>query len=192
LPVGNDVVDLGDPENQPGAIHPRWDSRVFTAEELRVLATASWPHGTRWTLWAAKEGAFKAARKIDPRLSFFPRAFAVELLDDASARVVHEVGRFQVRLDVTVEYAHAVAALEGSLPASSRIGRLQDGVSASRQVRNLACLAIGSSPDFEPSPVEISAAGVPAVSMGGVALEVDLSLSHHGRFMACAWRGDAL
>jgi phosphopantetheinyl transferase (holo-ACP synthase) len=187
LPVGNDVVDLGDPENQPEAIHPRWDSRVFTPQELDTLAAAPSLHRTRWMLWAAKESAFKAAMKMDPGLAFFPRAFAVELLDDASARVVHEVGRFQVRLDVTVEYAHAVATPEGSPQASSRVRRLQDGGSPSRQVREMARLAIGSSMDVEPSDIEVSVAGVPVVSQGGVALALDLSLSHHGRFMGCAW-----
>jgi phosphopantetheinyl transferase (holo-ACP synthase) len=57
LLVGNDVVDLRDPENQPEAIHPRFDDRVFTwAERARILAAGS-PHRMRWVLWAAKESA---------------------------------------------------------------------------------------------------------------------------------------
>jgi hypothetical protein len=51
----------------------------------------------------------------------------------------------------------------------------------------MACLVIGSSMDVEPSHFEVSAAGVPVVSQRGMALGLDLSLSHHGRFMGCAW-----
>ena len=138
-------------------------------------------------MWAAKESAFKAAKKIDPRLLFVPSAFSVELLGRAAARVDHEVGRFQVQLEVTAEYVHAVATPEGSLTAFARIGRLEVDSSASRQVRDLARLAIGSTRDVEPSQVEISGEGAPVVSMGGVVLPIDLSLSHHGRFLGCAW-----
>jgi len=162
---------------------------------LGELAAASSPHRTRWEMWAAKESAFKAAKRIDPRLSFHPSAFSVELHDLAAARVDHAVGRFEVQLEVTPEYVHAVATLEGSPTASSKVGSLEGDSSASAQVRDLARLAVGSMPDVEPSQVEISRAGVPVVSIGGVVLPVELSLSHHGRFLACAWlwpeRGDA-
>ena len=38
--LGNDIVDLGDPETRPGARHPRFDARVFTREERAALAAA--------------------------------------------------------------------------------------------------------------------------------------------------------
>ena len=85
--VGNDVVDLLDPQSQPGAIHPRWDARVFTAFEQATLAEALSAHVTRWKLWAAKESAFKVAKKMHPGLSFFPTSFQVELLDETTCYV---------------------------------------------------------------------------------------------------------
>ena len=35
--LGNDIIDLGDPETRPGARHPRFDARVFTREERAAL-----------------------------------------------------------------------------------------------------------------------------------------------------------
>ena len=38
--VGNDVVDLGDPETRPGATHPRFDARVFGDRAPRLANTS--------------------------------------------------------------------------------------------------------------------------------------------------------
>jgi len=89
LLVGNDVVDLRDPENQPGAIHPRFDERVFTPVERARLTDEATAHRTRWLMWAAKESAFKVARKLDPGVRFLPRRFRVDFEGDALAVVRH-------------------------------------------------------------------------------------------------------
>src|SRR5512139_2501725 len=77
--IGNDVVDLLDPETQPGAVHPRFDARVFTDDELRALRRSVAPGRLRWLMWAAKESAFKAVRRNDACVAFRPREFAVTL-----------------------------------------------------------------------------------------------------------------
>ena len=63
--VGNDVVDLHDPQSQPEALHPRFDARVFSLGEREALGASSSPHSLRWSLWAAKESAYKLAKKLD-------------------------------------------------------------------------------------------------------------------------------
>jgi len=213
LLVGNDVVDLRDPENQPGAIHPRFDERVFTwGERARIIAAAS-PHRMRWALWAAKESAYKVARKIDPRIYFSPRAFVVRIpggelgsRQGALADVSHTVGRFQVWLEGTDEWVHAVASISGAewvkLPAAGAakagwelrsLGRAAarrvPGLEASARVRQLARSALASALSVVPSDIVIAAAAkrVPRVWWGGRRLAIDLSFSHHGRFVACAW-----
>jgi phosphopantetheinyl transferase (holo-ACP synthase) len=205
LLVGNDVVDLRDPENQPVAIHPRFDERVFTwSERARILAAGS-PHRMRWVLWAAKESAYKVARKIDPRVCFSPRAFVVRLPggeieapDPFLAEVSHAVGRFQVRLEGTDDWVHAVASLSGAGVAKAgwelrSLGRAavrrMPGVEASAKVRQLARSAVASALTIVPSDIVIAAAAkrVPRVTWRGGRLPVDLSFSHHGRFVACAW-----
>jgi len=187
LLVGNDVVDLADPENQPTAIHPRWDSRVFTPTEQQRLADASSLHHMRWRLWAAKEAAFKVAKKMEPALSFFPTAFHVELRGDTTVLVRHELERFTVRLHETVEYVHAVATREGHFPTWSKICVVEAATAASKQARELAGRAIGLLFETGPSEVLIAPEGrVPVAFLEGVKLPIDISLSHHGRFVACA------
>ena len=68
--LGNDVVDLADPEVRGGPAHPRFDARVFSPPERRALESESAPNRLRWTLWAAKEAAYKLAVKRDPNAIF--------------------------------------------------------------------------------------------------------------------------
>lgn len=197
MPVGNDVVDIGHPLCQPDAIHPRFDSRAFSASEIALLATAADTHRTRWSLWATKESAFKAARKLDPRVRFIPRDFVVRL-SGARATVIHRRARFKVWLDETDEWIHAVASLGGGKPVSrvdglpSDCGRIAD-IDPSERVRRLACSELAAQLNIAQEAVRIvTSAGIPRARQQGTRgleeyLPVDLSLSHDGPFVACAW-----
>ena len=203
--VGNDVVDLRDPENQPEAIHTRFDLRVFGGGERARILDAKSPHRMRWALWAAKESAYKVARKMDPRVYFSPREFAVRLPrwewgphEALVAEVLHAAGRFHVRLRGTDEWVHAVASTTGGgVETAGWDLRLVERAEAhglirfdpSARVRQLARSALASALSIVPSDIVIAAAAkrAPRAWWRGRRLAVDLSMSHHGRFVACAW-----
>lgn len=191
MPIGNDVVDLRDPEARPGSVHPRFDARVFTGEERRALEEGPAPERLRWTLWAAKESAFKAARKLDPDVRFLPRRFAVRMLGELRAEVRHGIGRFHVWLEQARDWVHAVAAPagEGRRPPGSRVERLgEDGPGPSARVRELALEVVAPLlPEEDVGARIVSRLGVPELWSGGRRLPLDLSLSHHGELVACSW-----
>ena len=159
----------------------------------------------RWALWAAKESAYKVARKLDTRVYFSPRSFTVRIPggetegpDPFLAEVDHSVGRFQVCLEATDEWVHAVASVSGAGVSKANwqirsmgreAARRLPGLEASARVRKLARSAIASALSAVPSEIVIAAAAkrVPQVTWRGRRLPVDLSFSHHGRFVACAW-----
>jgi phosphopantetheinyl transferase (holo-ACP synthase) len=107
--IGNDVVDLRDPETLPGARHARFDARVFAAGERSALERSGARDRLRWILWAAKESAFKVAQRREPDTSFVPTRFVVDL--DASLRgcVRHADREYPVCVAVTGDCVHAVA-----------------------------------------------------------------------------------
>ena len=198
MPVGNDVVDLRHPLCQPAAIHPRFDIRAFTTREIALLAASAQAHRTRWSLWAAKESAFKACRKLDPRVRFLPRNFAVHL-SGARAEVVHRSGRFRVWLDHTDQWVHALASLAGEKPgfriagnpsassaAAGAAGTAEEGFS--ERVRELARCVLADLLNIAPIEIRIvSQDRIPRAHWRGEPLPFDLSLSHDGRFASCAW-----
>jgi len=57
--LGNDIVDLADPEACESTLHPRFDARVFAAPERVLLAAAADRGALRWALWAAKEREYR-------------------------------------------------------------------------------------------------------------------------------------
>ena len=106
--LGNDVIDLRDPDTWPGACHPRFDHRVFTPGERAVIAASPRPAVTRWVHWAAKESAYKAARRRQPTTVFAPRRFAV-VLAGGSGTVRHGTERFRLRIRVASDLVHVIA-----------------------------------------------------------------------------------
>jgi phosphopantetheinyl transferase (holo-ACP synthase) len=187
--VGNDVVDLADPDTRAEARHPRFDARVFDAGERALIESSPAPERTRWLLWAAKESAYKAARQGEPRIVFSPARFVVRRED--GGRTVVTVGdrQFRVETAADAEHVHAVArpAEDPAGPVYAAVGGLADAGPAGLAVRRLAIDAIARRLGLAPDAVAIGRDGrIPTLWIGGRRSTADLSLSHHGRFVAFA------
>jgi phosphopantetheinyl transferase (holo-ACP synthase) len=190
--LGNDIVDLGDPETRPGARHPRFDARVFTREESAALAIAADPERLRWSLWAAKEAAYKCLKKLEPGIGFSPVRFAVRLETQRTGNVAFGARRLRVALFSDADCLHAVATDAADperevLCAVSALPAAADPASASQAVRALACGAAAAHLGCSQDELEIGREGrVPRLRRRGADQGLDLSLSHHGRFLAAA------
>lgn len=194
--IGNDIVDIGDAECLPGARHTRFDARVFCPSELTLLGDSADPDRTRWMLWAAKESAYKAARRLDPRIVFAPSRFVVELRGDGRGTVTAGGLRFCIDLVATREYIHAVAYLNAVVAARScaAVARLDSPGHSPDQpsvaARRLAVATLAEVLEVAPSELAISRDGhdgrMPALHLRGALGPIALSLSHHGRFVAFA------
>jgi phosphopantetheinyl transferase (holo-ACP synthase) len=187
--VGNDVVDLGDPEARAQALHPRFDRRVFTPAERASIRRAPAPTRIRWTLWAAKEAVYKVAVKLDPKTIFAPSRFAVHLFCERRATVSHADRDFAVRLTTNGAAIHAVAAADSAREAwiATAVEETPDPRLASRAVRALAVRVLAERLGVDSERLSISMqARIPRAELRGSARRFDLSLSHHGRFVAVA------
>lgn len=198
MPVGNDVVDLRDPGNQPDAIHSRFDTRVFNDEELRLigeLPSVAARHVLRWTLWAAKESVVKLVRQRDATVPFRPRGLSVRLTASDRAEVSHGGAVYLVDLDITDERVHATArdpdAVGTPVSGISRPGRSFNTDDASALVRAEAARSVGERLGIESGEIEI-VGRIPRAIRNGKRLPVDVSLSHHGRYLAHAVLGGVL
>ena len=183
--LGNDVVDLADPETHTR--HPGFDARVFSEAERLAIASSPDPHATRQTLWAAKESAYKAARRHDPRTVFSPRRFEVHLDARGHGHVVHAANVFRVHVTRTGECIHAVARLGGDPSESQRGITRGNGRDASATVRALALAELSGALGVPTDALRIERRDrIPELHVQGRALAAPLSLSHHGRYAAYA------
>lgn len=104
--LGNDVVDLAEAR---APRHARFDVRVFTPAERRRIAAAAEPEAARWMHWAAKESAFKAARRLDATTVFSPRRFVVALDARGCGEVRHPGGTLRVSVARRGDLVHALS-----------------------------------------------------------------------------------
>ncbi len=204
--VGNDVVDLADPEADPATLHPRFDGRVFARSERRWLSARTDSARARWSLWAGKEAAYKLARKIAPGTIFSPVRFVVTFesapwqacpADDrwparAESRglVRHGEAVFALRVSHASDWVHAVATQQGVSPEQPLTGLARlDSRSAgpSQAVRELACGEIARHLGVAVTKLEVrKRERVPQLFLAGRPAALDLSFSHHGSFIAFA------
>ena len=206
--LGNDVVDLHDPDAQPESFRPGFDARVFSADERWAIAHDVNPLARRWAHWAAKEAAYKLARQIDSAFIFSPGRLIANF-----APVANQVGgrverrghlrienshaertdfplRIALRSFETSERIHVVAVPEtmdwGAVDfAVERLGRGQEDSSAA--VRTMAIAEIGRWLGVETQRLAIGRRGrIPTVLLDGSTTSLSLSLSHHGDWISYA------
>jgi phosphopantetheinyl transferase (holo-ACP synthase) len=186
--LGDDVVDLGDPEARPGAQHPRFDARVLAPSERAALAASAAPDRLRWVLWAAKEAAYKLARKLDPRAPFSPRRFVVSLDARWRGRVEWPGGAARVEVCRAGAVVHATA-MDSDADAARvvrGVARLDAGADPSRAARDLARRRVAERLGCSEDELRVERRGrIPSLHLPGAGV-LDLSLSHHGRLVAFA------
>ena len=200
--VGNDIVDLRDRDADFATFSDRFDERVFAPSERRTVADSNAPEACRWHLWAAKEAAFKAARKASPGTVFSPMCFEVRWAGmgarEAEVRTETERPlRFEVRFFSEADSVHAVALCPGWTQAKvvHGCGRVVDRVADSSAAdapgaaaRRLAVERLAQVLSLRPDRLEIRRDDrVPALYEGDRPVKGNLSLSHHGEWVAFAF-----
>ena len=201
--VGNDVVDLRDPDTDPSTLHPGFDTRVFCRSELESLELSRNPVCQRWSLWAAKEAAYKLVRKLRPQVVFSPSRFVVELASDAGGEseittgsVTHEGVPYPVRVERREGAIHAIT--RPLVASASRVvhglRRLEphelearDPEAAGTAARWLCRTSLAWPLLARVADLEVRRRGrIPELWLRGARAAADLSLSHHGSLVAFA------
>lgn len=198
LHIGNDVVDLESDEARSLIENERFMRRVFTVGERETIGRSSDPLRAAWTIWAAKEAAYKVALKGDPRLPFAHSRFEVDL-DASSVRSLGtEVG---LRIEATKSYVHVVALSCAPLEVTKIVHRVERCPIAdsamhakvlSEAVRRLAVEMLEREFDLTDARITRSMStsgrlGPPEIyEQDRLVSGLSLSLSHHENWVAAA------
>jgi len=208
--IGNDIVDLKTPEAMGKSEDTRFVRRVLNASEQRLVEASTHPDTFLWALWAAKETAFKAVSKAFPDISSAPRRYPV-LMDSkiiresAQGRVMTPHGSVEIKIDFQENYVHCIGIFgasdnfesihchieETDTHAPQAAGSVSEKESFA--VRRLAIENIAKSLHMNARNIRIirhqtkNRIHPPAVYVNGKRQNIELSLSHDGRFAACAF-----
>jgi phosphopantetheinyl transferase (holo-ACP synthase) len=146
------------------------------------VAVSPDPDFLLWSLWAAKEAAYKAWARGRLSAPFSPASFAVQFEPGAgTARVVKGELSIGVKWTRGPDWVHAVA-LDDPAGVWSRIERTEGDPSAAVRALAVRVLAAagGPSAQVEGRP--------PRFRSGGADLGATLSLSHDGPYVAAVLR----
>lgn len=189
--IGNDVIDLNDPESLPNRQHRRFDRMAFTPDERQLLRDMGNTQTDRWSLWAAKEAAYKLFKQLDGGVRFVPRRFGVRKHREGEFEVCHEGHSAWVRVKVSTDFVHALALQEeplkrGKLPqvVVVRLDTVPKRPPSSR-IRKLVCRMAAEWFDCRVADLRVvTESKIPRLVNAKGAHCGYLSLSHHGRYMA--------
>ena len=198
--IGNDVVDLKETANRDKSRDSRYLKKILTDAEIEFVNKAKRADAALWSFWACKETAYKVTKKSFPDTAFTPRLWQVNFTKKRikyweSEVIIPQRGSVFVRLFSNPDYVHCVGVDNPSL-----LDRLVSGVeilpgkktNPSIFVRQCLAQQLAASVSLNFDQIEIRRTIIsnelqpPQVFIDGKATDIDISLSHDGRFAAYA------
>jgi hypothetical protein len=201
-------VDLREPENAGKSRDSRFLKKTLTVAEIDFVQNAENSDKALWSLWSCKETAYKVIKKTCSNTSFLPRQWTVILKKSKSACLDGEIKipdaeAVYVRLFSDSCYIHCVgsdclAALDNLickveiLPEEGNDGKADPSLFLRKCfARHLADFFRLNLNDIKINRVQDkSELQPPYVYIGGKKSDIDISLSHDGRFVAYAFYPD--
>jgi phosphopantetheine--protein transferase-like protein len=199
--VGNDVVDLKEPENAGKSANSRFLKKILTDAEIESVINAENPDAALWSLWACKEAAYKVIKKSSPDTAFLPRQWPVTFnktktkYSDGEV-MIPDAGSVFIRLFSDFQYVHCIGADHPAVLDKVIWGvedLPEDETNPSVFARN--CLAQNLAKHFSGNLHQIKIIRKrengelqpPRVYVDGRKTDINISLSHDGRFVAYAF-----
>ena len=200
--VGNDVMDLKEPANAGKSRDSRFLKKILTNAEIEFVQNAENPGAVLWSHWACKETAYKVIKKSRPDAAFLPRQWAVTFKSTKSKYSDGEViipgkSKIYIRLFSNSQYVHCVGAdcltALDKLIWSVDVLPEEEGINPSLFLRH--CLGQNLAQYFSLNFHQIKIKRTrengelqpPHVYVDGRKTDIDISLSHDGRFGAYAY-----
>jgi len=200
--VGNDLVDLADPFARRKGVCRRYASRVLGPRELEWWEKSGDPALLLWTLWSVKEAAYKAFGKITGPIPFLPKRMAVTENPGEGPRETRGIaetpwGRAVFRSLRREDCIHTLCApaWDDVLDETRwHVAETAPGGDGSLEVRRAAGRALARHLGVNEKDIRVlrdrgeGTSPAPRAFLGERELPADLSLSHDGRYVACAFR----
>jgi phosphopantetheinyl transferase (holo-ACP synthase) len=195
-------VDLKEPANAGKSRDSRFLRKILTDAEIDFVKNAQKPDEALWSLWTCKETAYKVIKKSFPETTFIPRrwqAFSHKTQTEYSEGevLIPERRSVSVRLFSNPNYVHCVGA-DNLKTLDKLIWRvealpLEEEKNQSLFLRN--CLAMDLATNYSLNFHQIKIKRTrrngelepPRVYVDGKKTDIDVSLSHDGRFVAYAF-----
>jgi phosphopantetheinyl transferase (holo-ACP synthase) len=195
-------VDLREPANAEKSRESRFLKKILTNAEIEFVQNAKNPDLALWSHWACKETAYKVVKKSLSDAAFLPRQWQVTFNKRESIHSDGEVtipghDSVYIRLFSNSNYVHCVGAdvltsLDKLIWSVEALPE-EERINPSLYLRN--CLGQSLAKHFSLNSHNIKIKRTrengeiqpPHVYLNGSKTDIDISLSHDGRFVAYAF-----
>jgi phosphopantetheinyl transferase (holo-ACP synthase) len=194
-------VDLKEPANAGKSRDSRFLKKILTDAEIEFVQHAENSGTALWSLWVCKETAYKVIKKSSPDASFLPRLWLVTFNESQikysdGEVIIPETGSVFIRVFSTSEYVHCIGADKRTAldKIIFKVQALPDE-ETNPSFFSRCCLAKNIAKHFslESRAIKIKRTKnsgelqPPLLYAGGKKTDIDISLSHDGRFVAYAY-----
>jgi len=181
--------------------YSRFLKKILTDAEIEFIKNAENPDAALWSLWACKETAYKVIKKSFPDTAFIPRRWPVTFNKTKTKYLDGEVmipdaGGVFIRLFSNPEYVHCIGA-DNPAQLNKLIWSVEvlPEEETNPSVFSRHCLAQSLAQHFSLNLHQIKIVRKrkngelqpPCVYVDGGKTDIDISLSHDGRFVAYAY-----
>jgi len=195
-------VDLKEPANAGKSKDSRFLKKNLTNAEIEFVQNAENPDAALWSHWACKETAYKVIKKSSSDTAFLPRQWQVIFKKSQSKYSDGEViiprkDRVYIRLFSNLQYVHCIGA--DALTALDELIWSVDVLPEKEKINPSLylryCLGQSLAKHFSLNFHHIKIKRTrengelqpPRVYIDGRKTDIDISLSHDGRFIAYAF-----
>jgi phosphopantetheinyl transferase (holo-ACP synthase) len=193
-------VDLKEQANADKSRDSRYLKKILTDAEIEFVKNAGNTDAALWSLWACKEAAYKVIKKSFPDTAFIPKRWQVTFTKSQSEYSEGEViipkkGSIFVHLFSNPDYVHCIGAFSLAVLDKLIFGvevLPEEETNPSSFLRQclLQRLATCFSLNFQQIKIrrteENGQLQPPRVYIDSKTTDIDISLSHEGRFVAYA------
>ncbi len=184
--LGNDIVDVELANMQSNWRRTGYLDKLFTTEEQHYIKSSYNASTMVWTLWSMKEAAYKLYTQLHPSRFYNPKSFVCHLKDHNE--VIYKDFHCYVNTEITSDYVLSEASFERS-EISSKIIEFETHGSQnqSQYLREKLFKVLKDTLQIDKNEFTLhkDCFGIPKVTYENK--EINVSLSHHGRFGAIAY-----
>ena len=188
--IGNDIVDLAKAKTDSDWLRPRWVSKVFTQKEQDFVKRSDDKDQMVWRLWSMKESAYKCSVQRKSFGRFNPLNFECSLINSNEGIIRSDTLKFFSTTHSSNRNIYSTATFTKNQSFFSKIIGSDDTSASqtSNKLKEELLIRISQKMGYDFCKIEIrkSLQKVPQVFFDGRKMDMNISLTHHGRFSAYA------
>ena len=181
--LGNDIVDLNHLPDKVRSFSEPYLNKICSVREIEKVIGSDNPELMLWRIWTMKESAYKIAMKLGAKRAFNPKSFETFPFDATAGLVSTDYGTMLSESVFDENFIHTVSFLPKSKGFKS--GQKICADHQSEAVRKAII------EDFKmQNPIQDNAEIIMKSDIPFLSTEtgfVDISLSHHGSYIAWAF-----